>query len=52
MFDKARRNFISYASILGFAGFTGISLQAKAIAPLQSMGHTKFDAAFDPEGWL
>lgn len=48
----SRRSFISYMSILGIVGVSGISLQAHTFAPAESMGHTKFDAAFDPEGWL
>jgi hypothetical protein len=52
MFDKARRNFITYMSILGFAGFTGVSLQASTLSTTESIGHTRLDASFDPEGWL
>ncbi len=51
--NKARRSFISYMSILGFAGVSGMSLQAYSFAPIgESLGHTRFDAEFDPEGWL
>ena len=50
--NKSRRNFISYISILGIVGVSGISLPANTFAYEESMGHTKFDAEFDPEGWL
>ncbi len=40
-------------SILGIAGASGISLQAHTFAPAkESIGDTRFDAQFDPEGWL
>ena len=50
--NKSRRNFISYMSILGIAGASGISLQAHTFNPVESLGHTRFDVEFDPEGWL
>ncbi len=50
--NKSRRNFIGYMSILGFAGVSGMSLQAATYTPIESIGHTRFDAEFDPEGWL
>jgi len=51
--NKSRRNFISYMSILGFAGVSGMSLQAYSFAPIgESLGHTRFDSEFDPDGWL
>lgn len=50
---KARRNFIQYMSILGFTSFSGISLQAYSFVPVgESLGHTRFDGDFDPDGWL
>ncbi len=49
-----RRKFMQYLSILGFAGFTGVSLQAQSLKSIEEPevveGYN--DDLFDPDGWL
>ncbi len=51
MFDKARRDFMTYLSILGVVGVTGITLEAKE-SEFEGIGDTNMDPFFDPDGWL
>ncbi len=53
--DKSRRKFISYISILGIVGMSGLSLQAMEFNADEGVyvDHSHLDDdAFDPDGWL
>jgi riboflavin synthase alpha subunit len=52
MINRARRNFMSYLSIMGFIGMSGISLQAQPLTINEEINIHPLDSEFDPDGWL
>jgi hypothetical protein len=52
MIDRARRSFMSYLSIMGFVGISGISLQAQPLPIDDTINIHPLDSEFDPDGWL